>query len=224
MSKLAILMLSVTSFLNLESILAETSSPQLYFYKLNVQNASEWQNGYLEPDLVSSRAAAALNETQPEACIDLRKLILLNYRSETGIMVNGDIGLLMNTKIIEAAKSAITARICQNAPGPGVCSVRFTEEKYDVSDLAILNQPPIVENNFQPRPTIHTLNGKRMLPKFSSACETGQFEDSWEFAASTSEARSYLSEAGVVIRPKGVISLGKPDGTKIFDFGHPRAK
>lgn len=207
-----------------KSAVAQTQPSKLYFYKLDIQNANELVNGYIEPDLVSTQIASGVTASQPDACIDLRKQMTLTYRAERGILYSGVFAILLNTEITDSTKSAIVARVCQNAPSSGTCSVRFNEEIYEYTDLSISNQPPVVVNQFQPEPTYHPLSGRPSLPRFSSACESGQYEDSWEFAAETREARSYLSNLGVTIVPLGVLGLTKADGTKIFEFGHPRSR
>jgi len=215
---LMILFFSQTSF-------AQSESRNLYYYKVNVHNANEMLNGYIEPDLVTTQAALGLTESQPEACIDLRKLMLMNYRAENGVMMDGDFGILLNTKMTDATKSAITARVCQVPVSTGSCSVRFYEETYEINALYIFSQPTAEPNRFRPDPTPFSLSSVTALPRFSRACETGQYEDSFEYAASTPEARRLLSNLGVNLNDKtSIISIGKPDGAKIFDFGHPRER
>lgn len=223
---ISIALISLMISLFSQSLFAQSEANYLYYYKVNVHNANEMLNGYIEPDHVTTQAATALTETQPEACIDLRKLMLMNYRAENGVMMDGDFAILLNTKLTDASKSAITARICQVPVSTGTCSVRFYEEIYQINELAIVSQPSWIDTNrFRPDASLFSLSSHHVLPKFSKACETGQYEDSFEYAASTLEARQLLTNLGVNLNDKNsVISLGKPDGTKIFDFGHPRER
>jgi hypothetical protein len=53
---------------------ADDSSLKIYYYKINVKNATLMQDGYVETDLVPIRTAAVIKENQPESCIDLHLL------------------------------------------------------------------------------------------------------------------------------------------------------
>jgi hypothetical protein len=118
----------------------------------------------------------------------------------------------------DSVRSDIKSKVCEDSSP--ACAVEISEEVYSLDELSLNSEFAPSMQHFRPDPIVHSLAGKSMIPKFSKGCDTGQYEDSYENAAGTPEAKKYVSEAGVDSKATWVLDLSKKNGDTLFSFGH----
>ncbi|MBL7668865.1 MAG: hypothetical protein JNM39_00135 [Bdellovibrionaceae bacterium] len=197
----------------------------VYVYTISLENAaSPWNSTG-----VSERVAKALGPASKD-CVDFRSL---GSKTTGQLEDKGTIGIVINSKLSSDVEAAIKKAVCTKREGLDRTFVESPENKYvfdavknckvniafksaKTSDVELVYRHyKRDEDNWDVEDV--TKGTVRRLPRFSSACDTGSYKDSWHDAGSTQEAR-LLSARILGGRKFDTISMRGPPGLD-WSFG-----
>ena len=162
-----------------------------------------------EPSIV---IAQSLQNFNFDACIDLRTLGSSRFSQGRDFCIyhHAKVAVVSSQKIPDNLGSFILGELCRDSGED--CHSQLSRESIMLSDVLLK-----VEREDGESSRTHILG--HQLPQFSRACETGIYEDSWNNAAGTEEARLYLEAMEIDrwrIRTLGIMTRS---GEDLFTFG-----
>jgi hypothetical protein len=196
-----------------------TPSSDLVLQKFEVTNASTGKGGATSPDYSTKIIAGAIQSvtTEDASCIDLRST---GFSGSGATIVSETVVALLHAPLSDASNKAISAAIC--ALGPATCKVTISVVRPSLAECAI-EQPQFGPDGFETGRLHFALDGHGPMPRMSDACVTGLYVDSWNHAAHSKEAKTYLTSLGIdLTSPPPQLALVQSKGATyehLFSFG-----
>lgn len=199
---------------------AQASSRSLYLYTFNIRRS---YSGEAPPSLADGLDKAHMTS----ACVDLRSSGSSGQSVYAGDRLVSSSGgttddLLMREPLDDPAVAIIKKTLCLRTDS---CAVEVSARaELPIDQLRLVG---LTGSNPRIRPgtVVHQaqLPAGEPLPRFSRACMTARYEDSWLNAASEPAARAYLERLGFNLNPAEptrvlALNLNSGSGT-VWSFG-----